>query len=187
MGEQAALRLTNGAQYCALAQPAGHDPLRNRAMSSPALSEPTMEPPIPFSRARKFALESVVVCYTNSQQVLRLVNLEILDLSRNEIPIIPEEIKQMTSLKFLAIARNHIKRLPLSLGDMTSLSKLKFDDNPIEFPPPDVYKGLYPDDESGKKVNPEKEKEICQKVKRFLKTASMRERVLRTNPRDDGR
>ena len=46
----------------------------------------------------------------------------------------------MTSLKFLAVARNKITRLPLALGEMGSLSKLKFDENPIEFPPPDALK-----------------------------------------------
>lgn len=87
----------------------------------------------------------------------------------------------MTSLKFLAVARNKITRLPLALGDMPSLSKLKFDENPIEYPPPDALKPsqdrMWSNAESG-------EKDICQQVKRFLKAASLRER-LRVPSEDD--
>ena len=81
----------------------------------------------------------------------------------------------MTSLKFLAIARNRITRLPLALGDMTSLSKLKFDENPIEFPPPEVYKPSQ--DRTATSIEAVKERDVCQKVKRFLKEAALRERL----------
>ena len=114
---------------------------------------------------------------TDVAQILQLSKLEILDISKNRIASIPEGIKRMTSLKFLAIARNKITRLPLALGDMPSLSKLKFDDNPIVFPPIDeILKpmtGILPlSAELGE------EKDVCQKVKKFLKQQSLRQRML---------
>ena len=106
-------------------------------------------------------------------QVLALPKLEILDISKNAIDSIPEDIKKMTNLKFLAVARNQIKRLPLALGEM-NLVKLKFDENPIEFPPPDVLK---PNTDRNV-AESEKDKEMCQQVKRFMKAQSLRERLL---------
>ncbi|TKA73107.1 hypothetical protein B0A55_04840 [Friedmanniomyces simplex] len=116
------------------------------------------------------------------EAVLQLTSLEILDISKNRIVSIPEGIKNMSSLKFLAVARNKITRLPLALGDMPSLSKLKFDENPIEFPPPDALKPT--SNFMNASIEAEKEKDVCQQVKRFLKAASLRER-LRANSEED--
>lgn len=90
----------------------------------------------------------------------------------------------MTSLKFLAIARNKITRLPLALGDMNSLHKLKFDENPIEFPPPDALK--LSADRVASSIESEKEKDACLQVKRFLKATALRQR-LRTVSSDEMR
>lgn len=110
-------------------------------------------------------------------QVLQLSKLEILDLSKNRISAIPEGIKAMTSLKFLAVARNKIARLPLALGDMPSLSKLKFDDNPIVFPPLDeILKSTSAHPSIAAEIG--EEKDVCQKVKKFLKQQSLRQRML---------
>ena len=90
----------------------------------------------------------------------------------------------MTSLKFLAVARNKITRLPLALGDMPSLSKLKFDDNPIVFPP--LNEILQP--ASGQpplSAELGEEKDVCQKVKKFLKQQSLRQRMLGKSPHGD--
>ncbi|KAK3632373.1 RAM signaling network component [Elasticomyces elasticus] len=116
------------------------------------------------------------------EAVLQLSSLEILDISKNRITSIPEGIKSMTSLKFLAVARNKITRLPLALGDMPSLTKLKFDENPIEFPPPDALKPAT--NLVNASIEAEKERDVCQQVKRFLKAASIRERM-RTNFEED--
>lgn len=113
-------------------------------------------------------------------QVLQLSSLEILDISKNRIIAIPEGIKAMTSLKFLAVARNKITRLPLALGEMASLSKLKFDENPIEFPPPEALKPV----QNQLASSIESEKDVCMQVKRFLKAAALRER-LRAHSEED--
>ncbi|KAK3673747.1 RAM signaling network component [Recurvomyces mirabilis] len=116
-----------------------------------------------------------------SREVLRMRSLEILDVSKNHITFIPESIKGMTSLKFLAVIKNEITRLPYALGDMPSLTKLKFSENPLEFPPAHVYEEEAMSAESSPK---EKERDVCQLVKRYLKAASLRER-LRTNSEED--
>lgn len=81
----------------------------------------------------------------------------------------------MVSLKFLAIARNSIRRLPLALGDMSSLQKLKFDENPIEFPPLDIIK--YSKKSGSSSYETEREKEACRAVKAYLKEAAAKQRL----------
>ncbi len=57
---------------------------------------------------------------------------------------------------------------------MNSLHKLRFEENPLEFPPPDALQ-LSPD-RAASIGETEKEKETCQKVKRFLRTAAVKEK-----------
>lgn len=90
----------------------------------------------------------------------------------------------MTSLKFLAVSRNRINRLPYALGEMSSLGKLKFDENPIVFPPPDALQ--LSSDSSASAFEAEREKDICQKVKRFLRAAAIKDKI-RTVPEEDTR
>ena len=79
----------------------------------------------------------------------------------------------MTSLKFLAFTNNHVTRLPLSLGDMPSLTKLKFDDNPIEFPPPEEYT---PSASVLAKAGFDGNTYICTQVKKYMRQTVVRER-----------
>ncbi|KAK5110722.1 hypothetical protein LTR62_005599 [Meristemomyces frigidus] len=110
--------------------------------------------------------------------VLQLPFLEILDVSKNRIVSVPEGIKNMTSLKFLAVGKNRITRLPLALGDMPSLTKLKCDENPLEFPPAHVWEvGVVSESAESSPNSKEQERDVCQLVKRFLKAASLRERL----------
>ncbi|EME83953.1 uncharacterized protein MYCFIDRAFT_195140 [Pseudocercospora fijiensis CIRAD86] len=113
------------------------------------------------------------------EAVLSLSKLEILDISKNQIDVIPEDIKKMANLKFLAVARNQIRRLPLALGEM-NLVKLKFDENPIEFPPPEVLK---PSTDRSL-IESEKDKDMCQQVKRFMKATALRERLRASSDED---
>ncbi|KAF2158603.1 hypothetical protein M409DRAFT_61496 [Zasmidium cellare ATCC 36951] len=113
--------------------------------------------------------------------VLSLPKLEILDISKNAIEAIPEDIKRMINLKFLAVARNQIKRLPLALGEM-NLVKLKFDENPIEFPPLDALKPNA--DRAASMIESEKDKDMCQQVKRFMRAAAVRQKMRTTSEED---
>jgi Leucine-rich repeat (LRR) protein len=83
---------------------------------------------------------------------------------------LPENISSLSSLKVLAIQRNKIEKLPLSLGDMTSLHRLKFDDNPIVFPPADILQ-LEPNSIVNVSAS-EAEAQLTVQIKKFLKQAS---------------
>jgi Leucine-rich repeat (LRR) protein len=105
-------------------------------------------------------------------KILQIESLEILDLSRNRIKVLPEEIGNLTSLKVLAISRNKIERLPIRLCELSRLQLLKFDDNPLVFPPPESYSmdSLQP-----KTMAPgEYEAIVTGKIKRSLYKASKR-------------
>lgn len=97
--------------------------------------------------------------------MLGLSHLEILDISKNKITALPENINRMTSLKFLGLTQNRVTRLPVSMGEMQSLARLKFDDNPLEFPPREVY--TLPSAPSSPAYDPIKY--VCTEVKKFLR------------------
>jgi Leucine-rich repeat (LRR) protein len=111
-------------------------------------------------------------------QILGLKNLQILDLSFNDISIVPENIKQMYSLMFIALEGNRIKRLPVCLGDMSRLTKVKFGDNPIEFPPREVLIAN-PNANHPNGVQIEEARQICSQLKDFLKHYALREQERR--------
>lgn len=58
--------------------------------------------------------------------------LEILDISKNRLKRLPDNIAKLSSLKVLALQRNAIGSLPLCLADMTRLRVLKLEGNPVE-------------------------------------------------------
>ena len=106
-------------------------------------------------------------------QVLGLSNLQILDLSYNEISVVPEDIKKMYSLMFIALEGNKIQRLPICIGEMSRLTKVKFGGNPIEFPPPEVLIA----NSSGSSVagfRVEEARQICSQLKGFLRSQAPR-------------
>jgi Leucine-rich repeat (LRR) protein len=104
---------------------------------------------------------------------LKLDTLEILDLSRNRIKILPEEIGKLKALKVLAIGRNRISRLPLSLGDLPRLQLLRSDENPLVFPPPEAYAAARNTVNSSKPTNPnEQETMMTLEIKKFLRKKS---------------
>src|SRR5271163_3576412 len=71
-------------------------------------------------------------------QICELSSLEILDLGRNKLRVLPPELSRLTSLKVLSVQKNRIEDLPLCLADMTSLQVLKLDGNPVRFPPKEI-------------------------------------------------
>lgn len=125
-----------------------------------------------------------------TEQILSLTQLEILDLSKNDLTSIPEDIKRMTSLKFLAIARNKISRLPIALGSMPNLHRLKFEDNPIVFP---SLEELHMHDISDKNgaTDVNRDTEVCLQVKKFMKgvmkSKALRQRLLKSSSEEDAR
>lgn len=103
-----------------------------------------------------------------------MTSLEILDVSRNRIRIIPPQIANLTSLKVLAIAKNKIEELPICLGEINSLQVLKLDGNQLVFPPPEVC--TIKDGAPSPANENERDSVIATQVKRFMRQQASKER-----------
>ena len=102
----------------------------------------------------------------------KLPLLEILDISRNKINYLPEEIRNLSSLRVLSVMQNRLEDLPLGLSDMSKLQILKVAGNPLRHP----LRGVLEDSES--RIAPsmsdnEKEVAVTAGLKRFLKTRQL--------------
>lgn len=110
----------------------------------------------------------------DTPQILQMTSLEILDVSRNKIRVIPQKIANLTSLKVLAIAKNKITELPVCLGDITSLQVLKLDGNPLTFPPPDVC--TIKEGAPSPANENERDSVIATQVKKYMRQQAFKER-----------
>jgi RAM signalling pathway protein/Leucine rich repeat len=106
-----------------------------------------------------------------------LTSLEILDLGRNKLKVLPPELVKLSSLKVLSVQKNRIEALPLCLADMASLQVLKLDGNPIRFPPKEV---LQPQASSPPNVGFQESEiddiAVTSQIKRFLKQEAIAHR-----------
>ena len=104
-------------------------------------------------------------------QLCDLTSLEILDLGRNRLRVLPPEIVKLASLKVFAVQKNRIEELPLCLADMASLQVLKLDGNPIKFPPPEVFQvqAISPPNEGFLKESEVTEVTVTSHIKKFLR------------------
>jgi hypothetical protein len=109
-------------------------------------------------------------------QILEMTSLEILDVSRNRITVLPPTIANLTSLKVLAIAKNRITELPVCLGDINSLQVLKLDGNRLVFPPPDVC--TLKDGAPSPANENERDSVIATQVKRFMRQHADKDRQM---------
>lgn len=66
--------------------------------------------------------------------LLRLEDLEYLDLSHNRIKTIPVNIDDLKKLKYLSLEDNRLKSIPASFCKMTELKVLNLRNNKIPFP-----------------------------------------------------
>lgn len=108
---------------------------------------------------------------TEPFQLCDLKSLEILDLGRNMLQVLPPEIVKLSSLKVLSIPKNKITHLPLCLADMPSLSVVKLEGNPLKYPPPEI---LQVQGTGGQGDGPGRETEMTEVaatavIKKFLK------------------
>ncbi|KAL4921247.1 RAM signaling pathway protein-domain-containing protein [Aspergillus aurantiobrunneus] len=103
-------------------------------------------------------------------QVIKLPLLEILDLSRNKISQLPEEIKKLTSLRVLSVMQNRLDDLPLGISDMNKLQILKVAGNPLQYPLRRVLETSEAEIASSTMTDNEKEVALTAELKRFLKT-----------------
>jgi Leucine-rich repeat (LRR) protein len=111
-------------------------------------------------------------------QICQLTALEILDLGRNKLRILPPELAKLTSLKVLSVQKNRIEDLPLCLADMASLQVLKLDGNPVRFPPKEIMQPQASSPPNGVIL---KESEmydvaVTGQIKRFLKQKAIQDR-----------
>lgn len=60
-----------------------------------------------------------------------LPQLEILDLSRNKLSKVPDEIGNMKALRVLSLLNNYIETIPYCLGNLDTLRILKLAGNPL--------------------------------------------------------
>jgi hypothetical protein len=112
-------------------------------------------------------------------QLCDLRSLEILDLGRNKLRVLPPEISKLASLKVFALQKNRIEELPLCLAEMASLQVLKLDGNPIRFPPPEVFQvqASSPPNEGFLKESEVTEVTVTSHIKKFLKQKAANGRV----------
>lgn len=104
-------------------------------------------------------------------QLCDLRSLEILDLGRNKLRVLPPDIVKLSSLKVLSVQKNLISELPLCLADMVSLQVVKLDGNPLIFPPPEVLQvqAPSPPNEGFLKDSEVTEVTVTAHIKKFLK------------------
>jgi hypothetical protein len=97
--------------------------------------------------------------------------LEILDLSRNKLTRVPDEIKDMKTLRVLSLLNNNIAELPSCVGFLDTLRILKLAGNPLKGNLKRIVDGN--DTSSPPPIalaDNEKEAIVTRKVKKLLKS-----------------
>lgn len=102
--------------------------------------------------------------------MLKLPLLEILDLSRNKISKIPEEIRQLKSLRVFSIMQNRLDDLPTGLSEMNKLQILKVAGNSFKYPLRRVLETKETELADLPMTDNEKEVAVTAELKRFLKS-----------------
>ena len=103
--------------------------------------------------------------------------LEILDLSRNKISRIPDEVRKLTSLRVFSIMQNRLDDLPAGLADMNKLQILKVAGNPLRWPLRKVLENTEAEMAPSGMTDNEKEVAVTAELKIFLKN-----RMIATTP-----
>lgn len=106
-------------------------------------------------------------------QVYKLPLLEILDISRNKINHLPEEIRKLTSLRVLSVMQNRLDELPHGLSDMSKLQILKVAGNPLRVPLRQALEDSESQIAHSHMSDNEKEVAVTAELKRFLKTRQL--------------
>ena len=107
-------------------------------------------------------------------KIYRLPQLEILDLSRNRLSRIPEEVKNMKALRVLSVLNNNIDDVPVCLGYLDTLKVLKLAGNPLTHDLKRIVDGTdgSPSRVATSVTDYEKDALLTKKVKKYLKAAA---------------
>lgn len=109
---------------------------------------------------------------SNLMQICRLPQLEILDLSRNKLTKVPDEIKEMKTLRVLSLLNNNIGEIPSCVGFLDTLRIVKLAGNPLKGNLKSIVDGN--DAASSPPLTAladnEKEAIVTRKIKKFLKS-----------------
>ena len=105
-------------------------------------------------------------------QICRLPQLEILDLSRNKLTRVPDEIKEMKTLRVLSLLSNYIGEIPSCVGFLDSLRILKLTGNPLRGNLKKIVDGndIASSPPLTALADNEKEAIVTRKIKNFLKS-----------------
>lgn len=99
----------------------------------------------------------------------KLPFLEILDVSRNKIREISDEISNLTSLRVFSIMQNRLEDLPAGLADMNKLQILKVTGNHLRYPLRRVLETKEQELENLAMAPTDREVAVTAELKRYLK------------------
>ena len=71
-------------------------------------------------------------------EILKLKNLQYLDISKNSISELPDSINLLSNLQYFACSKTGLKRLPKEIGKLTNLVYINFNQNDLESLPPQI-------------------------------------------------
>lgn len=86
----------------------------------------------------------------------------------------------MTALKVFAMQKNRIERLPVSMGDMNNLIVIKVDDNPLIFPPTEIWRDHPAAGRPGVGASEKQMLATAARIKKWLKQQSQKNNSQRT-------
>ncbi len=110
------------------------------------------------------------------KQLLQLDQLQILDLSRNKIQTVPEDIGNMTALRVLSVQHNRLENLPHCLADLSTLQILKVAGNPLLVPLKRVAEGKEGNTVPSLLTDNERDAFLTTNIKNYLRKAAIPER-----------
>lgn len=91
----------------------------------------------------------------------------------------------MTALKVFAMQKNRIERLPVSMGDMNNLIVIKVDDNPLIFPPTEIWRDHPAAGRPGVGASEKQMLATAARIKKWLKQQSQKNNSQRTKGDSD--
>lgn len=123
------------------------------------------------SQSSESSIRTISCSFPHYLQICRLPQLEILDLSRNKLTRVPDEIKEMKTLRVLSLLNNNIGEIPPCVGFLDTLRIVKLAGNPLRGNLKNIVDG---NDTASSPLTAladnEKEAIVTRKIKKFLKS-----------------